>query len=113
MQEKISLIPHQSKLKHFLQIIIRALGSESVLKKTAESLSVLSDEYRTWLGDAKIYFSRSDSDGDCQNLHDNANRILEFLTTAPNSLHDGETVKKFKQRNLNLDELIPQCTTAR
>lgn len=98
------------QIEKFLTTYYKGLGSEAVLKKTAESLFVSSDEYRTWLDDANIFTSKSASDRERQHLQDSANRIIEFLSTAPNSLHHKETRKRFKPRVLNLDELIHQSS---
>ena len=90
----------------FLTDYYSSLHSDSIIDKTASTLSISGDEYRLWLDDAKIFPSRNAANNEKGYLHKATNKIITFLTTAPNSLQHLETRSRFRSRELDTEELI-------
>lgn len=90
----------------FLADYYSSLHSDSIIDKTASTLSISGDEYRLWLDDAKIFPSRNAANNEKGYLHKATNKIITFLTTAPNSLQHLETRSRFRSRELDTEELI-------
>lgn len=93
-------------VEKFLTDYYAGIHSDSIIDKTAETLSISGKEYRLWLKDAKIFSSRSDANNEQQHLHKSGNKIIKFLTKAPKSLQHLKTKKIFKRRNLDIEKVI-------
>jgi len=90
----------------FLTGYYASIQSDSIIDKTAATLSISGAEYRSWLNDAKIFPSRNAANDEKQYLLKSANRTLKFLTTVPNSLQHTETKNRFKNRVLDIEKMI-------
>ncbi len=97
---------NKKEAEQFLSNYYTSVQSDSVIDKTAETLSVSGAEYRLWLSDAKIFPSRKEATNEKPHLTSAANRTVEFLTTAPTSIQHSETKKRFKSRALNIESMI-------
>lgn len=90
----------------FLMNYYASIQSDSIIDKTAASLSVSGAEYRSWLNDAKIFASQKTANAEKQYLLNSANRTTKFLTTAPSSLQHPETKSKFRSRVLDIENMV-------
>jgi len=90
----------------FLTNYYASIQSQSVIDKTASTLSVSSLEYQSWLQDAKIFPSRSMANNEKKHLYKSANKIINFLTIAPDSIHHPETKKRFNERILDVKNMV-------
>lgn len=93
-------------IKHFIADYYQSLTNDSIIENTAVTHSVSSAEYKSWLSDAKIFETQIDSRNERKFLNINAQRIVNFLTLAPDSLTHSKTIKRFKKRNLKFNRLI-------
>ena len=93
-------------IEKFLANYYASIQSDSIIDKTAATLSVSGDEYRFWLNDAKIFPSQNAANDEKQYLQKSANKIIKFLTTAPDSLQHPETKSRFKNRALDVESMI-------
>lgn len=93
-------------VEKFLNSYFDSILNPSVLEKTAENLSVSVAEYKSWLEDAYIFSSRQSANAEYKHLLENAEKILNFLTNAPKSIHHQDTLNNFKQRSIELKPMI-------
>lgn len=104
---KQSIVDDSPELvESFLSNYYLSIHKNSILEQTAEVLSIAPEAYRSWLSDAKIFSSRESANKEYENLLLSAAKIQKFLNVVPGSLDNPETRKRFKQRNINFQNLI-------
>ncbi len=90
----------------FLADYYESIHNDDVINKTARTLSVSTREYKSLLEDAYLFPSRISANGQYKKLLDNSNNIIEFLTTAPTSLHNTNAKSRFRHREIDMRTLI-------
>ena len=90
----------------FLSDYYKSIHNDDVINKTAQTLSVTSKEYKSWLEDAYIFPSRISANNQYKKLLDNSNKIIDFLTTAPKSLQNINAKSRFRHRKIDLKTWI-------
>ncbi|TQV84371.1 ABC transporter substrate-binding protein [Aliikangiella coralliicola] len=101
---------HPELIEAFVKSYYQSIRSDLIISKTAQTLSVSVAEYKSWLGDASIFPTRTASNNEYKSLLDSARDIQAFLTVAPLSVQDNETRKRFKPRQLDFKSLMIQGT---
>jgi hypothetical protein len=93
-------------VKAFLLDYYKSINNEDIINKTAQALSVTVKEYKSWLKDAYIFPTRTSANNQYKKLLDNSHKIIDFLTTAPKSLHNENAKSKFRPRKIDMKKLI-------
>jgi ABC-type nitrate/sulfonate/bicarbonate transport system substrate-binding protein len=90
----------------FVSDFYKSIQDDDIIDKTAQSLSVTSKEYKSWLQDAYVFRSRVDANDQYKRLIHQSKKIVNFLTTAPKSIQGTEAKSRFRPRKLDINSLI-------
>jgi len=104
---KKSFVDNNPQLvENFLSDYYDSINSEYIISQSAQSFSVSTDEYKSWLKDAFIYPTRAIASKQYKKLFDTSEEIITFLTKPPKSLKNTKTESMFRQRDIDMQSLI-------